>query len=287
MQGHLDLHLDCDLQFDLDLQCDLRGRLRLRWQAGWAGWVCFGLGWVCLGPRWVCFFLGLGWLAFVWVVFFSFLSVSFFWGGVASLPSGFGLLWFGLGWLGLGLGWVGLGWVWVWLGLARVGWPGWLIWGIRKAKTGPHPGQKSEKQNFKIFCKHKANTIVSLEVVSTVAHTGLQNPAFLGCLAAPRGCPGGAPQGPRHSKRAKAKKQNISKTLWWSVEVIEVIRAALMTSRASERAWLTTLCGKGPEKAQKTKSRFFVLQALTPARRFCRKRAFAQSWASGPFPAQG
>ena len=205
MQGHLDLHLDCDLQFDLDLQCDLRGRLRLRWQAGWAGWVCFGLGWVCLGPRWVCFFLGLGWLAFVWVVFF-FVFVCFVflgWGCVASLWVRIALVWLGL--LGLGLGWVGLGWVWVWLGLARVGWPGWLIWGIRRAKTGPHPGQKSEKQNFKKKFKHKANTIVSLEVVSTVAHTGLQNPAFLGCLAAPRGCPGGAHRAPDTAKGPKQK----------------------------------------------------------------------------------
>ena len=159
--------------------------------------------------------------------------------------------------------------------------------GHSKSKDRAAPWPKIRKKNFQKCSQTQGKHYCFITNRFDCARTGLQNPAFLGCLAAPRGCPGGAPQGPRHSKRAKAKKQNISKTLWWSVEVIEVIRAALMTSRASERAWLTTLRGKGPEKAQKTKSRFFVLQALTPARRFCQKRAFAQNWASGFFPAQG
>ena len=159
--------------------------------------------------------------------------------------------------------------------------------GHSKSKDRAAPWPKIRKTKFQNFLQTQGKHYCFIRSRFDCGAHWFAKSCFFGLPCCPQGVPRGCPQGPRHSKRAKAKKQNISKTLWWSVEVIEVIRAALMTSRASERAWLTTLCAKGPEKAQKTKSRFFVLQALTPARRFCRKRAFAQNWASGFFPAQG
>lgn len=96
----------------------------------------------------------------------------------------------------------------------------------------------------------------------------------------PRGCPRGAQRGPGTAKRPKQKKQNTSKTLWWSMEVVEVVRPRLTTSTSSKNAWVQG----GPPKNAKNEIAFFCIAGAYTSKTILSKARFRAELGFRPFP---